>query len=122
MTRTTPELAPLSPNIGTTPAGGNLTHYIRFNMQQATYTVNLQWKRVSSLEPSGLEVEVLPLATEHQTKNGQHVIPDISKIVRQITNVATTDSFTRLRVCLLTEKDNQGLWQLIPLLIPFFRH
>ncbi|GBN91626.1 hypothetical protein AVEN_167652-1 [Araneus ventricosus] len=35
MTRTTPELVPLSPNFRTIPAGECLTHDVRFNMHQA---------------------------------------------------------------------------------------
>ncbi|GBO01060.1 hypothetical protein AVEN_98152-1, partial [Araneus ventricosus] len=46
MTRTTPELAPPLQ----TP-----------NVQQAPYTADLQWNRVSDLEPSGPKAETLPL-------------------------------------------------------------
>ncbi|GBO13960.1 hypothetical protein AVEN_107646-1 [Araneus ventricosus] len=36
--------------------------YVRFSLQQAkSYVKDLQWNRVSSLEPSGPEVGILPL-------------------------------------------------------------
>ncbi|GBL90978.1 hypothetical protein AVEN_184378-1 [Araneus ventricosus] len=57
----TPELAP-SPDFHTKPAGGHLSHEVRFNMQQPTYTANLQRNQASNLEPSGLEAETLPLS------------------------------------------------------------
>ncbi|GBO15086.1 hypothetical protein AVEN_237407-1 [Araneus ventricosus] len=40
MTRTTPDLAPPSPNFRTTPAGGRLAPYVRFDVQQAQYTTD----------------------------------------------------------------------------------
>ncbi|GBM92960.1 hypothetical protein AVEN_223649-1 [Araneus ventricosus] len=60
MTRTTPELAPPS---WRHTNGRTFGHYVRFTVQQAPYTVDLQWNRVSSLGPSGPEVEIeaLPL-------------------------------------------------------------
>ncbi|GBN42187.1 hypothetical protein AVEN_174954-1, partial [Araneus ventricosus] len=61
MTRTTPELAPPSPNFHATPTGGRLTTTYDFSVQQAPYTADLQWNRVSNLEPSGPKAETLPL-------------------------------------------------------------
>ncbi|GBM20869.1 hypothetical protein AVEN_224115-1 [Araneus ventricosus] len=52
MSRTAPELAPTAPNNRTTPAGDRLTSYVRFNVQHAQYTTDLQCIRVSNLEPS----------------------------------------------------------------------
>ncbi|GBL81637.1 hypothetical protein AVEN_93428-1 [Araneus ventricosus] len=49
------------PNFRTTPTGGHLTPYIRFNEQQAPNMTDLQWNLVSSLEPSGSEAATLPL-------------------------------------------------------------
>ncbi|GBM08284.1 hypothetical protein AVEN_101419-1 [Araneus ventricosus] len=60
MMRTTPVLAPSSPYFRTTPAGGRST-YISFNEQQAQYTTDLQWNLDSNLEPSGTEVDTLPI-------------------------------------------------------------
>ncbi|GBL76419.1 hypothetical protein AVEN_53191-1 [Araneus ventricosus] len=59
MTRTAPELANPSPNFHITPAEGRSIHD-RFNVHQAPYTENLQWNRVSNLDPSGLKAETLP--------------------------------------------------------------
>ncbi|GBN47730.1 hypothetical protein AVEN_16287-1 [Araneus ventricosus] len=62
MTRTTPELAPSSPNFRTTPAGGRLNH-VRFRGLQTklamsdSNTADFQW----NLESSGCEAEILPL-------------------------------------------------------------
>ncbi|GBO42796.1 hypothetical protein AVEN_270968-1, partial [Araneus ventricosus] len=50
-----------SRNFHTTPAGERLTPYVRFNMQQAEYTVDLQWNRVSNLKPSCPEADTLSL-------------------------------------------------------------
>ncbi|GBL84457.1 hypothetical protein AVEN_117213-1 [Araneus ventricosus] len=59
MTRTTPELAP--------PLQTSVLHqredvgsYVRFSVQQAPYTADLQWNRVFSLRPFGSEVETFP--------------------------------------------------------------
>ncbi|GBM33369.1 hypothetical protein AVEN_169906-1 [Araneus ventricosus] len=49
MTRT-PELILPSPSFCTTPPGGRLTH-VRFSTRP-TSTADLQWNRVSNLEPS----------------------------------------------------------------------
>ncbi|GBM67166.1 hypothetical protein AVEN_218075-1 [Araneus ventricosus] len=48
-------------NYRTTPAGGLLNPCMSFSVQQAQYTVYLQWSRVSNLESSGSEAETLPL-------------------------------------------------------------
>ncbi|GBM26991.1 hypothetical protein AVEN_47190-1 [Araneus ventricosus] len=59
-----------SPNFRTTPTGGRLVPYLRFNVQKAKYTTDLQWNRVSNLETSGPQVETLPLghrAASHVT-------------------------------------------------------
>ncbi|GBO28268.1 hypothetical protein AVEN_24545-1 [Araneus ventricosus] len=49
-----------SANFRSTPAGGRLaTTYAC--VQQAAYTADLQWNRISNLRPSGSEVETLPL-------------------------------------------------------------
>ncbi|GBN35283.1 hypothetical protein AVEN_125580-1 [Araneus ventricosus] len=69
MTKTTPELATPSPSFritpaggrlataydlaSTTPAGGRLATAYDLASTRPTYTVDLQWNRVSSLEPSG---------------------------------------------------------------------
>ncbi|GBM86676.1 hypothetical protein AVEN_98058-1, partial [Araneus ventricosus] len=60
MTRTTPELAPLS-KLPRHTNGRTFGHYVRFSVQQAPYTAELQWNRVSSLEPFGPKAESLPL-------------------------------------------------------------
>ncbi|GBO37961.1 hypothetical protein AVEN_178563-1, partial [Araneus ventricosus] len=60
MTRTTPELAPPSPNFPTTPAGRRFTHMYDL-VQQAQYMTDLKWNLVSNLEPSGYEADTLPL-------------------------------------------------------------
>ncbi|GBN68712.1 hypothetical protein AVEN_170980-1 [Araneus ventricosus] len=82
MTRTTPELAPPSPNFRATPAGGRLatTYDLACNRPHTrrifsgigfracgppaprlANTVDLQWDWVSDLGPSGSDVETLPL-------------------------------------------------------------
>ncbi|GBN14348.1 hypothetical protein AVEN_214559-1 [Araneus ventricosus] len=60
MTRTTPELAILS-KFPRHTNGRAFGHYIRFSVQQAPYTADLQCNRVSNLRLSGPEVETLPL-------------------------------------------------------------
>ncbi|GBL87374.1 hypothetical protein AVEN_118327-1 [Araneus ventricosus] len=72
MTRVTPELALPSPNFWTTPAGGRLTP-VRFKVHQATNTVDLQWNRVSSLEPSDTEAETLPQGSQKNEVNLREV-------------------------------------------------
>ncbi|GBN09089.1 hypothetical protein AVEN_32560-1 [Araneus ventricosus] len=57
MTRTRPELEPPSRRFRTTPRGGRLTSYLRFNVQRPQNTTDLQWNLVSSLEPSGPKAE-----------------------------------------------------------------
>ncbi|GBM63568.1 hypothetical protein AVEN_161140-1 [Araneus ventricosus] len=47
--------------VGTTPAKGRLTPYVRFNVQQSQYTTDLHWNRISNLEPFGPEAETLLL-------------------------------------------------------------
>ncbi|GBO14998.1 hypothetical protein AVEN_245782-1, partial [Araneus ventricosus] len=56
MTRTISELEPLSklPHHSSRRTFG---HYVRFNMQQAPYTVDLQLNRVSNLEVTVPESE-----------------------------------------------------------------
>ncbi|GBN26472.1 hypothetical protein AVEN_180391-1 [Araneus ventricosus] len=61
MTRVTREQAHPSPNFLTTRAGGRLTPYVRFIVQQARYTADFQWNQVSSLELSGSEADTFPL-------------------------------------------------------------
>ncbi|GBM10262.1 hypothetical protein AVEN_49985-1 [Araneus ventricosus] len=51
----------LSSNFHTTPTGGQLAPFVGFSVQQAPYTADLQWNRVSNLEPSGLKAETLPV-------------------------------------------------------------
>ncbi|GBO24069.1 hypothetical protein AVEN_117670-1 [Araneus ventricosus] len=41
--------------------GRTFDHYIRFNVQQASYTADLQWSQVSNMKPSGPKAETLPL-------------------------------------------------------------
>ncbi|GBN55509.1 hypothetical protein AVEN_119255-1 [Araneus ventricosus] len=60
MPRTTPELTPPSPNFRTTPAGGRLTPTYDLACSRPKYTTELQWNRVSNLEPSGPKAETLP--------------------------------------------------------------
>ncbi|GBL73027.1 hypothetical protein AVEN_128192-1 [Araneus ventricosus] len=56
------ELSPLSPSFHTTPAGGRLSPpTYDLACGRSAYTVDLQWKQVSSLVPSGPEDETLPL-------------------------------------------------------------
>ncbi|GBM22483.1 hypothetical protein AVEN_183926-1 [Araneus ventricosus] len=59
MTRMAPEHTPLSNAPLPTPAEGSLAPYVSFSVQQLH--IHLQLNRVSSLEPSGAEVEILPL-------------------------------------------------------------
>ncbi|GBO24564.1 hypothetical protein AVEN_1425-1 [Araneus ventricosus] len=51
-----------------TTTGGRLTTTYRFNVQQATYTADLRWNQVSSLLPSGPEVETLLLGHRSHIK------------------------------------------------------
>ncbi|GBL94371.1 hypothetical protein AVEN_7347-1 [Araneus ventricosus] len=60
MTRTTPNLAP-PPNLRTTPAEELLAPIYDLACNRPTYTAGLGWKRVSNLEPSDPEAEILPL-------------------------------------------------------------
>ncbi|GBM72022.1 hypothetical protein AVEN_200638-1 [Araneus ventricosus] len=48
-----------SSNFHATPAGGHLILDRRFNVHQ--YTADLQWNRVSNLEPMSPEAEAVPL-------------------------------------------------------------
>ncbi|GBN26805.1 hypothetical protein AVEN_111358-1 [Araneus ventricosus] len=65
MTRTTPELAPLL-------SRGGRGHYMHeFGVQQAP-TADLQWNRVSDLQPSGPRVRTLPLDHRGLTKLKVH--------------------------------------------------
>ncbi|GBL81941.1 hypothetical protein AVEN_50527-1 [Araneus ventricosus] len=59
MTRAISKLTPASPNFRTTPAGDiwSPTYYLTCSMP--TYSADLRWNRVSSLEPSGLKAEIL---------------------------------------------------------------
>ncbi|GBL98144.1 hypothetical protein AVEN_268239-1 [Araneus ventricosus] len=56
MTKTTPELASPSPNFRTTPTGGHLA----LTDLTCTRPVVHRWNQVSSLQPSGPEIETLP--------------------------------------------------------------
>ncbi|GBN50666.1 hypothetical protein AVEN_249551-1, partial [Araneus ventricosus] len=56
MTRTTPELAPRSPNFRTKPTGGHLDP-TNLTCTRPDYTEVLRWNRVSHLECSGSSVE-----------------------------------------------------------------
>ncbi|GBN02106.1 hypothetical protein AVEN_9675-1 [Araneus ventricosus] len=56
-----------SPNFRTTPTGGRFVPNVRFNVQLAQYTTDLQWNRVSTLETSGPKAENLLLG--HVTYN-----------------------------------------------------
>ncbi|GBM04477.1 hypothetical protein AVEN_197891-1 [Araneus ventricosus] len=57
MTRATPGLASPSPS---------------FHVQQTPYTADLQWNRVSNLEPSGLKAGTLPLGHRGPTAIERH--------------------------------------------------
>ncbi|GBN96015.1 hypothetical protein AVEN_110249-1 [Araneus ventricosus] len=50
-----------TPNFHATPAGGRLATTYYLACKQAPYTADLQWNRVSNLEPSGPKAETLPL-------------------------------------------------------------
>ncbi|GBN00848.1 hypothetical protein AVEN_89216-1 [Araneus ventricosus] len=50
-----------SPNFHTTPTGGRLAITFDLMFNKPTYTADLQWNRVSNLEPSGPKAETLPL-------------------------------------------------------------
>ncbi|GBM83943.1 hypothetical protein AVEN_74042-1 [Araneus ventricosus] len=50
-----------SPNFRTTHTAVRLASYAGFSVQQAQYTTDLQWNRVSGLEPSGPRAGTLPL-------------------------------------------------------------
>ncbi|GBM96095.1 hypothetical protein AVEN_212491-1 [Araneus ventricosus] len=70
MTRTTPELAPTSPHQreGVWPSTYGLTS------NRPIYTADLQWNRVSNLEPSGPEAEKLsPGHCAHLYKGSEDV-------------------------------------------------
>ncbi|GBN69870.1 hypothetical protein AVEN_18086-1 [Araneus ventricosus] len=58
--RTIPELVQPPPNFRSTSVGGHLTGDVIFNVQQALYMADLQWNRVSNLEPYGPEAVVIP--------------------------------------------------------------
>ncbi|GBN21641.1 hypothetical protein AVEN_130678-1 [Araneus ventricosus] len=62
MTRTTPEQVSPSPNIRTTPAGGRLTHDIRFNVHHAHIHGGSSMESVSNLKRPGSKAEILPLS------------------------------------------------------------
>ncbi|GBO24458.1 hypothetical protein AVEN_17281-1 [Araneus ventricosus] len=59
MTRTTPEQAPLS-KLPRHTNGRTFGHCVWFSVQLVPYTADLQWNRVSSLEPSGSKAETFP--------------------------------------------------------------
>ncbi|GBM62834.1 hypothetical protein AVEN_209475-1 [Araneus ventricosus] len=50
-----------SPSFQTTAAGERLAHDSDLARARRTYTADLQWNRVSSLEPSGAEAAGFPL-------------------------------------------------------------
>ncbi|GBN45042.1 hypothetical protein AVEN_64461-1 [Araneus ventricosus] len=60
MTRTTPELTPLS-KLPRHTNGRTIGHYVWLSMQQAPYTADLRWNRDSSLEPTCPKAGTLPL-------------------------------------------------------------
>ncbi|GBO08830.1 hypothetical protein AVEN_169269-1 [Araneus ventricosus] len=62
MTRTTPEQVSPSPNIRTTPAGGRLTHDVRFNMHQAHIHGGSSMESVSNVKRPGPKAETLSLS------------------------------------------------------------
>ncbi|GBN47686.1 hypothetical protein AVEN_132807-1 [Araneus ventricosus] len=64
---TTAELTPPSLNFRATPEGGRLPFTYDLACNRSTHTADLQWNRVSSLKPSGPEVENLPLG--HRSPN-----------------------------------------------------
>ncbi|GBO30935.1 hypothetical protein AVEN_62394-1 [Araneus ventricosus] len=69
MTRTTPNLAPPSPNFHATPTGGRLTTTCDLTCNRPA---DLQWNRVSNMEPSGPTAETLPLG-HHVLKTSRNV-------------------------------------------------
>ncbi|GBN59286.1 hypothetical protein AVEN_201964-1 [Araneus ventricosus] len=71
MTRTTPELAPPSPNFHATPTGGRLTTTYDLTCNRPHTRRIFQWNRVSNLEPSGPKAETLPLG-----HRGLNLVPD----------------------------------------------
>ncbi|GBM50090.1 hypothetical protein AVEN_223300-1 [Araneus ventricosus] len=61
MTRGTPELAPFLQASAPHQRENALATTSDLMCRRPTYTVHLQWNRVLNLEPSGLEVKILPL-------------------------------------------------------------
>ncbi|GBL91248.1 hypothetical protein AVEN_195134-1 [Araneus ventricosus] len=61
MTRTTPGLAPPFSKLPRHTNWKTFGHYVSFSVQQAPYTADLQWNRISNLEPFGSKAETLPL-------------------------------------------------------------
>ncbi|GBN44646.1 hypothetical protein AVEN_157481-1 [Araneus ventricosus] len=91
MTRATPELQHHT-------IRRTFARYASFSVQQAPYTKDLQWNRVSSLYPSSPEVGTLPLS--HRGP-----VHDISKLGQASFQTLST-SFTSLTIIL---KDNNIL-------------
>ncbi|GBM48379.1 hypothetical protein AVEN_103564-1 [Araneus ventricosus] len=95
MTRSTPEMASAFPNFRTTSAGGRLA----LTYDRSTYTVDLQWDRVSSLELPGPEAETLPVVHRGYMKpgdkyenNGGLVVEQRRRIRNRRTPVLKSDS------------------------------
>ncbi|GBL72273.1 hypothetical protein AVEN_115235-1 [Araneus ventricosus] len=72
MTRTTPELEP--PLQTSAPVQREDVPLLTYDLQQAQYTMDLQWNRVSNLECSDPEAETLAL---------DHSGPTVSVLRRQ---------------------------------------
>ncbi|GBM46416.1 hypothetical protein AVEN_161004-1 [Araneus ventricosus] len=70
MTRTTPELSPPSRSFRTTPTGGRLTHYVKFNEQQANKHGGSSVE--SGFKPGTLRRDLLP-----RGHSGRHKFQDM---------------------------------------------
>ncbi|GBO25200.1 hypothetical protein AVEN_85298-1 [Araneus ventricosus] len=70
MTSSTPEMAPRSPNLLTTPEGGLLAPMYDLTCNRPQCTTDIQWNRALNQEPSGPEDETFPLVHRGLPLNG----------------------------------------------------
>ncbi|GBM26459.1 hypothetical protein AVEN_217330-1, partial [Araneus ventricosus] len=74
MTRTTPELAPPSPNFHATPTGGRLTTTYDLTCNRPHTRRIFSGIGSSNLEPSGPKAETLPLGHRGPVAHRQEVV------------------------------------------------
>ncbi|GBL95694.1 hypothetical protein AVEN_653-1 [Araneus ventricosus] len=98
MTRMTPELAPPLSKLSHHTNGRTFDSYIRFSVRQAKYTMDLQWKRVSNLEPSAPEADALPLGHSHAEDN-YIVLGEQAGRRRRFVNLYNNNEFSCCLTC-----------------------